>query len=379
MSTVKTDSVIGSFLPIPVIEHATDFEVYTATVGQTVFTTTKFDRSNAIRAIAKSSGGAFSEVTASWTAANTVTISGAILGAGQIFYIFKVGTHASKIRVQDPSGAWVDLSSYAAAKAGANSDITSLTGLTTPLSVAQGGTGKTTEFRKGAIDGLRLIYTSRTTFTVSAGSAYVSSLGKIVELTADKVVTPTLAASTMYHAYMFENAGVADVELVTTVPVKYFGCAYQKTGDASRRYIGSMLTNASSQFLGFQHDLIRSRVIYTEGDLGVAPFVLWSNFSATTYNIISQVPLMVPKETALDLIAYVNCGNGLAIFGIPDQLTGPAPAGSGFVLSVGSQSGNTYTPADIPLSRAPATLGAAYVKMSGGSSYAFGRGYYFER
>lgn len=143
MSIVKVDSVIGSFLPIPVIEHATDFEVYTATAGQTVFTTTKFDRSNSIRAIAKTSGGAFTEVTASWTGTNTVTTTGALLGAGQIFYIFKVGAHASKIRVQDATGAWVDLSSFTVAKAGANSDITSLTGLTTALSVGQGGTGKT--------------------------------------------------------------------------------------------------------------------------------------------------------------------------------------------------------------------------------------------
>ena len=122
MSTVKTDSVIGSYLPIPVIEHATDSEVYIATAGQTVFTTTKFDRSNAIRAIAKSSGGAFTEVPATWTGANTVTITGTILGAGQIFYIFKVGTHASKIRVQDATGAWVDLSSFVAAISAASSN-----------------------------------------------------------------------------------------------------------------------------------------------------------------------------------------------------------------------------------------------------------------
>lgn len=142
MSTVKTDSVIGSFLPIPVIEHATDYELFTATVGQTVFTTTKFDRSNAIRVIARGSGGAFTEVTASWTGANTVTITGMLLGAGQILYIFKVGTHASKIRIQTAAGAWVDLETFGAAQRGANSDITSLSGLTTPLSQSQGGTGK---------------------------------------------------------------------------------------------------------------------------------------------------------------------------------------------------------------------------------------------
>lgn len=57
-----------------------------------------------------------------------------------------------------------------AAKSGANSDITSLTGLTTPLSAAQGGTGSTTYAYAG---GRGQVFTSTGTFTVPAGVSAV--------------------------------------------------------------------------------------------------------------------------------------------------------------------------------------------------------------
>jgi hypothetical protein len=203
MSTVKTDSVIGSFLPIPVIEHATDFEVYTATAGQTVFTTTKFDRSNAIRAISKSSGGAFSEVTASWTGANTVTISGTILGAGQIFYIFKVGTHATKVRVQDATGAWVDLSSFVATMSAASSN--------TLIVYEYTATDNQTVFSGADNNGLTLNYV--------AGSALVAYneglLQKTVDYTATSSSVLTLAtgaeAGALVRIYAFGTFAVANV------------------------------------------------------------------------------------------------------------------------------------------------------------------------
>jgi hypothetical protein len=203
MSTVKTDSVIGSFLPIPVIEHATDFEVYTATAGQTVFTTTKFDRSNAIRAISKSSGGAFSEVTATWTGANTVTISGTILGAGQIFYIFKVGTHATKVRVQDATGAWVDLSSFVATMSAASSN--------TLIVYEYTATDNQTVFSGADNNGLTLNYV--------AGSALVAYneglLQKTVDYTATSSSVLTLAtgaeAGALVRIYAFGTFSVANV------------------------------------------------------------------------------------------------------------------------------------------------------------------------
>lgn len=384
MSTAKIDNVIGSFLPIPVIEHATDHEVFTSTAAQTVFTTTKFDRSNAIRVIAKSSGGAFSEVTASWTGANTVTISGAILGAGQIVYIFKVGTHASKIRVQDANGAWVDLSAYSSslAQKGANNDITSLSGLTTPLSVTQGGSGKTTEFRKGYIDGLRMVYTNRTTLTVQAGCAYIPSLGYIVELSADKVLTPTLAASTWYHMYLYDNAGTIDIEFTLTGPTRYYDTAYNKTGDTSRRYIGSALTNSSSQFMGFKHNTINSEITWVEGTPLVAPFQLTNNWTGTSPSA-QPTGTVCPIATATHLHAGVQ-SIGLAYFySFEQQVVGNS---SQFMQTIGIIGGTVATlhSAYIDLCRVVGVnlggyLVSAQPSISGAYVSTFAYGYRFER
>lgn len=90
MSTVKTDNVVGSFTPLPVINSANAVETYLATAGQTVFTTTKFDQTSAIKVFAKATTG-FTELTATWTGTNTVAVSGITLTAGQKVYVYSVG------------------------------------------------------------------------------------------------------------------------------------------------------------------------------------------------------------------------------------------------------------------------------------------------
>lgn len=111
MSTVKTDSVVGSFLPMPIIDHANDVELFVASANQTVFTTTRFNRSSAIKVFAKS-GNTFTDVTATWTALNTVTISGISLTAGQSLYIFSVGALASRMVVQRVDGTYTTADVY---------------------------------------------------------------------------------------------------------------------------------------------------------------------------------------------------------------------------------------------------------------------------
>lgn len=90
MSTVKTDNVVGSFTPLPVVNSANAVETYLASAGQTVFTTTKFDQTSAIKVFAKV-GSNFVEVVATWASLNTVTISGITLTAGQKVYVYSVG------------------------------------------------------------------------------------------------------------------------------------------------------------------------------------------------------------------------------------------------------------------------------------------------
>ncbi|WP_414609303.1 hypothetical protein, partial [Stenotrophomonas pavanii] len=90
----------------------------------------------------------------------------------------------------------------------------------------------------GYIDGLKMEWVSGTQIRFTSGSAYIPSLGRALALAAAVTKTPTLAASTWYHAYLYSNAGTPDVEVTTTAPdTPYSGTARTKAGDTSRRYI----------------------------------------------------------------------------------------------------------------------------------------------
>lgn len=108
---------------------------------------------------------------------------------------------------------------------------------------------------KGYIDGLKMEWVSANSLRVSSGSAYIQSLDYILDVSSAVAKSGlSLSASEWYHVYLFDNAGVADIEIVTTAPASPFnGTARAKTGDNSRRYIGSIRTNASSQIMRFNH------------------------------------------------------------------------------------------------------------------------------
>jgi len=74
------------------------------------------------------------------------------------------------------SGARLNLG---AAASGANSDITSLSGLTTPLSVSQGGTGLSTTPVNGALDIGNGTGFTRTTLTAGSGVTITNGAGSI--------------------------------------------------------------------------------------------------------------------------------------------------------------------------------------------------------
>lgn len=64
-----------------------------------------------------------------------------------------IGGLTAANNLSDVSSAATSRTNLVAAKSGANSDITSLTGLTTPLTVGQGGTGNTTGLPSGSASG----------------------------------------------------------------------------------------------------------------------------------------------------------------------------------------------------------------------------------
>ena len=167
-----------------------------------------------------------------------------------------------------------------------------LSQLRIPIPIALGGTGKTTEFRKRHIDGLYMKYNSANSLTVTEGSAYIPGTGSILELTAPVILSGlTLTANTWYHLYLYSNAGTPTLELVTTAPdTPYFSTARGKTGDASRRYVGSVLSAAANTLHKFSHyDGEVQYHVYPEG----APFllVLAAVITPTTINYSALVPV----------------------------------------------------------------------------------------
>lgn len=154
-----------------------------------------------------------------------------------------------------------------------------------PVADLQAGTANWSG--QGYIDGLKMVWNSATSLSVTSGAAFIPSLSKCLQ--SPSAITKSglsLAASTWYHVYLYLNAGVPDIEIVTTVPAApYNGGARTKTGDTSRRYIGSVLTDVSGNiynFLSLPGGFISYRVKTSN-----APFRVLANGQAIAQTNIS--------------------------------------------------------------------------------------------
>lgn len=171
---------------------------------------------------------------------------------------------------------------------------------------------------QGYIDGLQMQWVSGTAVTVSSGAAYIPALGNVLQSSAAIALSGlTLSASTWYHLYLYSNAGTPAVECVTTAPVLYHGTSYQKTGDNTRRYIGSVKTDASGNIFSFYHESATGNVHYRV-DLNTAGFQIVINGTATTDATV-QTSAVVPT-TARTMLAFAenNATSGVVYIGNAD-------------------------------------------------------------
>lgn len=147
--------------------------------------------------------------------------------------------------------------------------------------VLQSGNSATPAIPTDYITGLKMVWNSATSLSVSTGSAYIPSLGRLSTVNSAATASGlSLTASTWYHVYLFESAGVPSIEVVTTAPsTPYQGNARTKTGDTSRRYVGSVKTDGSGNVLKFSQT--DNYISYLENVI-VAPFIILNNGNATT-------------------------------------------------------------------------------------------------
>lgn len=195
----------------------------------------------------------------------------------------------------------------------------------------------------GYIDGMTMQWVSGTSLTVTSGTCYIPSVGSNVNFPAAiNKAGLALSASTFYHVYAFLNSGVPDIEIVTTAPSSpYNGSARTKTGDTTRRYIGSVLTDGSSAIFNFMQPE-ENRVIYRTPS-GAAPQAVLSTGVATVATSVSCA-LVVPTTATTATITFINNANAGSNMRVLESLGTYGATGSLYGVTAG-----VAISADMPL------------------------------
>lgn len=216
----------------------------------------------------------------------------------------------------------------------------------------------------GYIDGFRMVWNSATSVTFESGTAAVQSSGTLLRSpTAITKAGLALAVSTFVHAYAYSNAGTPDIELSTTAPgASYIGTARSKTGDPSRRYIGSLLTTPAGDVRRFvQSD---TEVSYLD-TLGAAPYRILAAGSATSPTAVSVLPAAPITATQLKGQLINNVATGFFVISAP-----------GGMLEIISVAPNTRVVQYLPIFNSQMFY---YNTSAGGSSFIDLHAYVFER
>lgn len=161
------------------------------------------------------------------------------------------------------------------------------------------------------IDGLQLTWNSATSITVGIGSCYAEN-GDFIDVTSALVKSSlSLSVSTMYHIYVYLSGGAPAAEVVTTAPASWKGSAYRKTGDTSRRYVGSIKTDGSGNVFEFWHHIDNNRISFKNVDTSVSPFRALVAGTATTATAVA-LSGSVPPTARIANLRVINLGSSLA-------------------------------------------------------------------
>lgn len=240
--------------------------------------------------------------------------------------------------------------------------------------VVQGGTNKKATgaqvgalVPRGYIDGLKMEWVSGTSLRVTSGAAFIASRGNALELAASVTKAGlSLSASTWYHVYLFDNSGAADIEVVSTAPDSpYAGTARAKTGDPSRRYIGSLRTNGSGSI--FKFVMVGARVTYLS-DVTAAPFRVLSNGTSTSWTSVSFAAVV--PSTSVQTYSVVQNIDAVVSFNIS---SGSSGADFSYVVNA-----KQVIPIELPLGSAQ-TFNYQAVGSTSTGLYADVLAYTFER
>ena len=177
----------------------------------------------------------------------------------------------------------------------------------------------------GYIDGLKMVWNSATSISVTSGACYIQGSSAVISFPSTLTLSSlSLSASTWYHLYAYLNAGTPAIELVTTAPATaYNGTARSKTGDTSRRYVGSIITSASSTVLNFLQS--NAGIHYQEIESATRTL---SNGVATTETMVALSPFIPVTSRVALMRCDNNSATSYAYFGNSvDSAAGPPTSG----------------------------------------------------
>jgi len=232
----------------------------------------------------------------------------------------------------------------------------------------------------GYIDGLKMIWVSNTAVSFSSGSAYIQSSGSVANLPSQFNLSGlSLSASTWYHAYLFLSSGVPTVELSSTAPATpYYGTARSKTGDTTRRYLGSVKTDASGNVFQFIQNVLDISYLM---DVAITPAItriLAGGVATTVTTVNASVCAPVTSRLIYCNVAVLDTSASARI-GNSDMVSGTGLSGTAALLNVVGGSNREYIFTMIPTNSSQAIQYVLAGTVSGAGLYLDLTGYTYER
>jgi hypothetical protein len=225
-----------------------------------------------------------------------------------------------------------------------------------------------------AIEGLRVIWNSATSITVDTGSVFAEN-GDFIDVTSALVKSSlSLSADTWYHVYVYLNSGVPAAEVVTTAPVAWKGTAYSKTGDTSRRYVGSIKTDGGGNVYEFEHNPFDNFMLYRNVQFAASPFRVLSSGTASTATAV-DVSGIVPVTGTFIYIRPTSTGDQVFYVGHNSSLS---TSNWLVALQIGS-SIQQQTYARIPQDASQDIYYRFNTAVGGGNAHIDVNGYWFDR
>ncbi len=226
------------------------------------------------------------------------------------------------------------------------------------------------------IQGLELQWVSASAVTVGTGSAYVESLGYVIRVSSPIALTGLSLGNSAWGYVYLKSDGTAECN--TTAPTTaYAGSARSKTGDSTRRFLGTVRTNSSGDIYRFKHVPTSGTFRYV-AETSNGDFLIISGGSATTATDASAAAIVPPQSRTVHLVAYqlnsftnTYLGSGSGDYTITTSLFEE-------YVSPGDGSGISF--AGIPsFVSCDSAQNISYITTAGGNLYVHVRGYILER